>query len=504
MGKLKRIVVGLILMLLMTFVVGIAAEAQNHNSSYNDINHTIIICDSGRWGFVDDLSNLVNVTDIMVRDDGSWAILYNLRDSLVNINHIVLWDNGTWTIVDSMTEHPSSFNWVGWVHISRDGSPPPWENNDSSEFIYTTSQHNGVLNRPLWDSAEHRNPNPVHSPTNGEVQRFLENFHMRQLGNNQNPPLHDWQTPQWTPEDERLSQEFVRGFIDAASRDTFFKGMPFNIAYMEEILTPYRVYFAPGRGGWAAAEIRKIFISFNRNQTDFANLAVHEIAHALGLGEQLAHVWESELIFIPWYDVNDSFYPWPSRPAWYRCTHMDRILLSKVDPVDFWRAAFTSNQAYAELWNRYMLHIATFDDMQMARTVATHASGVWVYDSLADVIITDQIRRDVNIAVPTLKHASGFHSPDGYWHDIMWGWQLDDYELLGTLRLLPIYVRIAHSPGYWLAQSDIIIIEANHAIVQLANYGRQHGLHSIEAVFDWTFTAYLQFNDMNFLSQSHS
>jgi len=418
----------------------------------------------------------------------------------VDANHIVIFPDGGWTIVDGMIEHPSSLNWIGWIHISRDGSPPPWGDDRGGAQ---------VLNRPLWDSPEHRNPNPVHRATNGAVQRFLEDFHTQHRRSvSRNPVPHEGQIPRWTPEDERLSQEFVRGFIDAASKDSFFGGMPFNIAYMEEILTHYRVYFAPGRAadyaGWASAGRREIFVSTPEDSTAFARTSVHEIAHALGLGEQLAHLWDSEIVQFQWYYNFDLDYS--IRSTWYRCTNMDRTLLNKVSPVDFWRAAFTSNQAYAELWDMHMSHITTFDDMQVARTVATHASGLATSFFGNDIILTNQIRQDISIAAPITIRTREIHTRGGQWHDTSWALQQYQYEngnwdmLLNTLAALTFYTLIAHNPEFRLAQSDRIIEEANRAIVQLANYGRQHNLQSVEAVFDWTFYHYLHFNDMYFPS----
>ena len=343
---------------------------------------------------------------------------------------------------------------------------------------------------PLWDSPEYRNPNPVFNPSNGELRAFLESFHEKHRPNNKNPYFSAWTLPKLTAADIQLQQEFVRGFVDAASRDTFFQGMPFNMAFVETILTRYKIYFAPVSAdsyfaGWASKNRREIFVSFG-DKNRFAHTAIHEIGHALGLGEPLAHMLDEELLGVEY-----------SKRNWYRSSNFDRVLLSKVNPVDFWRAAFSSNQAYAKLWNTYMSHIARFDDMQIARVVATDMLGGSAYEASAygkDIVAV--LLQEVQTTSPTIAG-----SPRIYRYDVIY-WYGNTYLNNETvLRNLPMYFYFLHAPGLSVDNESSVRTEAIQVISKLANFGYQHNSQSVPIFMNEIFLYYSLFTDWRFPSQ---
>jgi hypothetical protein len=45
-----------------------------------------------------------------------------------------------------------------------------------------------------------------------------------------------------------------------------------------------------------------------------------------------------------------------------------------TDPIRFWEAAFTSNEAFGLLWDEYMYYVVSHDDIQLVRGVVLDAS----------------------------------------------------------------------------------------------------------------------------------
>jgi hypothetical protein len=352
---------------------------------------------------------------------------------------------------------------------------------------------------PLWNSHEHRTPNPVSHITNYAVMNFLTGFHDRHWRNMRNPLPHDWVIPDFTADDERLSREFITGFLQAAERDTYFNGMPFNHAYLEQILTRHEIYFVRFEinrsfSGFYDVCERKIVVSMfdNREGRDsFATTSVHEIAHVLGLGESLAHLWDRELVSRQSWDAPYFVNFW----AWNRNSNFDRLLLNRVGDEEFWRAAFSSQQAYAELWDANMSDIATFEDMQMARTVASamaHDLELLHYDdeSLHHPGIVAEFIRNNTPNLAATNRVEGFRDNRNVQHRINQNIptipQIPDQNMENALRHLPLLILVAHMDGYRLPESDLILTEARAFIIQLAEFGRKRDMLPIEAVFDWT------------------
>jgi len=270
---------------------------------------------------------------------------------------------------------------------------------------------------PLWDSAEHRNPNPQARQTSGAVRQAMEDFHSRHWRGNRNPWPFNWQIPQWTANDERMSQEFWQVLFDAAAQDPFLQTMPFNQAFFELLLINHRHYFAhfPQHdfieySGFYTSGNRSMFTAlFDPHggpeewaNAAFAHVAIHEVAHALGLGESLAHLFDETFMGVNYARVAG---------AWYRDSGFDRALLNIVGPVEFWRAALSSTEAYAQLWNRYMSHIASFEDMQLARQAVLQ---IQQNESLAA-----QFRRYAGISETTMVdqlQVQGHWADQGHWY----------------------------------------------------------------------------------------
>jgi len=93
----------------------------------------------------------------------------------------------------------------------------------------------------------------------------------------------------------------------------------------------------------------------------FTFVAIHELGHALGLGETLADLFAEEFTV-------RSISIRPDENLAYNST-FDRTLLNLVGPHLFWDAAFRSNTAYGTLWDAHFSHFLTHNEIQIVRGI---------------------------------------------------------------------------------------------------------------------------------------
>jgi len=369
---------------------------------------------------------------------------------------------------------------------------------------------------PLWDSPEHRNPNPTVRLTNHQVRNALENFHRQNWHLTTNPFPHDWVIRNWTENDENMSQAFFQTLFESAAGDNFFQAMPFNLSFFELVLSRHRHYFAiapdgyDGYFGFYQHATRTMFTSMHdpntfgwmeyslQAQRYFAGTALHEVAHAFGLGESLAHLWSEELR-----GVNAA--EW--RGIWYRDSGFDRALLNAAGAVEFWRAAFSSNHAYGALWNRHMLHIASFNDMQLARAAASEiarnenlAANFRRFANISGTTYVNEMTIPAHWADHGRYVDNGVRNANGEWVE-NWIW------VEGWVWVNAYVARNQHVDTLqYLLQA--IPANVNHAraseiIHLLANFARANNISATPAFFDHFIISHLTFNDWFFPSQQN-
>ena len=247
---------------------------------------------------------------------------------------------------------------------------------------------------PAWHAAQFLNENRQLSQTNFALRDGLLGFYGNVVPYIENPFPWNWRIPILSESNLVLSEDFSVAILQAFNDDAFSRSLPFNYGYLALLLDDIDFYFAPIENRWYwngyyfdlsrenypysgffLADEGLIFIAMTREWTSlwgysfdfgekFSAIAIHEIGHVLGLGEALAHLLEEMYLGISA----------PSRLGiWERDTSFDRVLLLLAGHEAFWEAAFTSNEAYGNLWNLHLGHIISFEDLQMAKRVDTIA-----------------------------------------------------------------------------------------------------------------------------------
>ena len=93
----------------------------------------------------------------------------------------------------------------------------------------------------------------------------------------------------------------------------------------------------------------------------FEFIALHELGHALGLGESLADLFAETYL-----GANGSIRNTANLE--YNST-FDRLLLERTGEIVFWHTAFKSNDAYARLWNEHFSHLINHRELEMVKGV---------------------------------------------------------------------------------------------------------------------------------------
>jgi len=244
-----------------------------------------------------------------------------------------------------------------------------------SATVYQHGRTTGLAPlQPLWVTGqEFRNLSPTTGETCGTLAHTIWQVHPHVLDITE-----VYQGARFTlggfvyPFDPHHSNRFRQYFLQGFYNDNMRHILPFNFQFMQYILQETDTYFAlpyQGQryGGKARVGLNRtnLFVSVSTWPNTFVNMSLHEVGHALGLGESLTGLFAEEFMGIA-YSVQEPIWQrslletyqtgrW-SGGIYYNST-FDRSLLGRLEAenraADFWYAAFHSNAEYAQLWDRY-------------------------------------------------------------------------------------------------------------------------------------------------------
>jgi len=223
--------------------------------------------------------------------------------------------------------------------------------------------------------------------TNFALADILVSFNYNRAGFVDNPIPQGAELPRLSLYDRRLSNIFIDIFAEGFEQDSLSLVMPFNADYVRYILNEVTIYFAPESdevlfAGWYAwstyHNINNMFIGTTDpneyileefedyyllfGSPSMAITSIHEVGRALGLHDSLTSLFSEVFLDIRrFWEIG----------FWDYGTCWDRLLMYSAGDEVFWRAAFTSNEAYGALWNEHLGYIIPYDDLMMARGVMT-------------------------------------------------------------------------------------------------------------------------------------
>lgn len=280
------------------------------------------------------------LTLVLQRADGTWTPLAHPTTSLLTYGTTMFWAN--------LAQTPAG-------QAPRQVLP---------HFFHEQNQPT----QPLW-SARFVNRSRTNNQTDGSLARELRNFYTENLSNI-TATYQGRNSQRRYPVNMAQSNAFTTAVSAAFRQDPLSQVKPFSPAFLDEVLRNVNFYFArrPDTNPWAgtygaAADGRTsyIWVSTGRSSTNFVSSAIHEIGHALGLGETLATL--NRELFLGWESNAISNYNLAYNTAF------DRALMHRVGPVRFWEAAYYSNAAYAYLWDNNFGDIIEHWELELVRGV---------------------------------------------------------------------------------------------------------------------------------------
>jgi len=248
-----------------------------------------------------------------------------------------------------------------------------WDGNTRTVIISTR-----LLVQRRWQLPRYINTNPRVSDSNNRLASALQNLHNSTLFETTNSfPSALWGT--WSPRDiPTFAQQDIE--FDAQIRQTLQTGfandtlryvLPFNEAYWNSLTDAitYHVWRLasnePAAAVWTitGGEMH-IFMGTEPSGRSypqdmmFANFTFHEVANIIGLGDPISELLSEELTGRP--------SVWGPTATMRHDPTFVRLLMEQVEPVEFWRAAHTSNEDVVQHWNYHFGEIVPASHLQMA------------------------------------------------------------------------------------------------------------------------------------------
>jgi hypothetical protein len=352
-----------------------------------------------------------------VRDDGVVFELIQTDINRINIivpkslGALIYEQTGTWTREEVNTAFRErdvrelddvTYNWM-----RGNGAIPQQTIQDSqqsvvSETIHQTHQtQQSQQFQPLWEREEKfKNYQKGNFTSNGQMEQSIRNFwqqHARHVNNNYSGLVQDnTGNSVYKNVDLRLNDSTRQSISQGFSRDSV--QLPFNRAYIDEILGNIYFYFAQipesrptGYSGKYVTAWDKSYVFTQVHDTiqyqhdivwidgiekSFTNTLLHELGHAMGLGEPLADLFAEEYLRLNYSvqgpNAND-YLPISGSGSMAYDSTFDRSLLRQLERqgrgYELWEAAFHSNAKYQQLWDEQFAQYVTSNDLNIARRV---------------------------------------------------------------------------------------------------------------------------------------
>jgi hypothetical protein len=178
---------------------------------------------------------------------------------------------------------------------------------------------------------------------------------------------------------ERLSNTFQEIITEAWANESFADAMPFNHDYFTEVVHGINFIFTRGgadnmAGQYLSFRTRsQIFVRVDYphpqgHREGFVYVALHELGHALGLGESMTDLFSVGLL------QKNPESIWEQGQAFHVRHDFDSTLLRMMEAEDrgdeLWYAAFHSDAEYETLWDEYMSEYISFRDLNIIRRIA--------------------------------------------------------------------------------------------------------------------------------------
>ncbi|MCL2564809.1 MAG: stalk domain-containing protein [Defluviitaleaceae bacterium] len=328
--------------------------------------------------------------------------------------------------------------------------------------------------RAPWDTPAFRNDNQQNNSTNFALINAMRNFRIKEQRSFPNMDFSNPFRPLVSANEIRLSDSFGSAFIEGFQNDSLSQIFPFNAVYLESVFNSIDfALYATGSGGILTTipgtNRRLVAIAGIPAMEDdnFVFTAIHEVGHAIGLGESLTNLF-TELFL----DTS------PARPGtalyihegsymnywWERNSYFDRPFLDAVGVQEFWQAAFTSNEAYLALINRVLDKTPaanfTAEDLMLARRV--------VYE----------------IQTEAARHIQEFGYRESRLFNLYnpWGESNITIQMLDGIPRR-FYRAFNISTSQTTRSSELILI--SEIINSLADFGRENNIKPTDAVLDW-------------------
>lgn len=231
---------------------------------------------------------------------------------------------------------------------------------------------------PLWYNASFIN-NSVYisscnSYSNGALRDNIINFYAAYIAGNQQV-YRGFDASRGYTVCREASVAFREVISQGFREDSLMQTKPFSPEFLDQVLSNVYFYFAAGltegqkdvgRYNASLGHASHIWSASGR-QTEacFARTIIHELGHALGLGEALADL---KMEMFMGFDKSIR----ASHSLAYNST-FDRALLEEVGANRFWAAAYHSNEAYAALWDEVFGNIITHGELEIVRGVSLTA-----------------------------------------------------------------------------------------------------------------------------------